>query len=111
MLALAAFITFGVPKVIEALPVSLINLPNKEYWLSAERRDETLQFLRGWSRWFGCGLLAFLLYVMELAFRANLQAPPHFNNEAFVPALVGFVLLDFGLLGRLIFHFSKTKDN
>ena len=58
--------------------------------------------------WFGCGLLAFLLFVMELAYRANLCTPPHFNNAAFVPALLAFVILDTVLLMRLILHFSTV---
>jgi hypothetical protein len=107
VLALATVISFGVPRMIEAMPVSLINLPHKEFWLGPERREETFAYLRTWSAWFGCGLLAFLLFVMELAYRANLQRPPHFNNEAFVPALVAFAVVDTLLLVRLILHFSR----
>jgi uncharacterized membrane protein len=36
---LATIISFGVPRSIEALPISMINLPHKEFWLSPERRD------------------------------------------------------------------------
>ena len=87
MILLASVISFGVPRLIEAMPVSLINLPHKEFWLGPERREDTLSYIRAWSVWFGCGLLAFLLFVMELVFRANLHTPPQFNNAAFVPAL------------------------
>jgi hypothetical protein len=106
---LAAVVGFGVPRIIEAMPVSLINLPKKEFWLGPERREETLFYIRAWSAWFGCGLLAFLLFVMELAFRANLQSPPRFNNGAFVPALLAFVAFDAIALIWLILHFSKPK--
>jgi hypothetical protein len=100
---------FGVPRIIGAMPVSLINLPNKEFWLGPERREETLLYIRAWSAWFGCGLLTFLLFVMELAFRANLQTPPRFNNSAFVPALLAFVVFDTIGLVSLIVHFSRAK--
>jgi hypothetical protein len=109
VVVLAAVVGFGVPRIIGAMPVSLINLPNKEFWLGPERREDTLLYIRAWSAWFGCGLLAFLLFVMELAFRANLQTPPHFNNAAFVPALLGFVAFDTIALIWLILHFSKPK--
>jgi uncharacterized membrane protein len=108
VIVLATIVSFGVPRLIEAMPVSLINLPHKEFWLDANRREDTLSYIRGWSVWFGCGLLAFLLFVMELAFRANLQTPPHFNNVAFVPALVAFGVVDTALLMRLILHFSRV---
>lgn len=109
VIVLATVISFGVPRMIEALPVSMINLPHKEFWLSAERRDETLSYLRMWTQWFGCALLAFLLFVMELVFRANLQTPPRLNVAAFMPALFGFVAFDTIAILLLILHFSKTQ--
>jgi hypothetical protein len=108
MILLATAISFGVPRLIEAMPISLINVPHKEFWLAPERREDTLSYIRTWSVWFGCGLLAFLLFVMELAYRANLHTPPHFNNAAFVPALLAFVIIDTVLLMRLILHFSTV---
>jgi len=108
MILLATVISFGVPRLLEAMPVSMINLPHKEFWLGPERREDTLSYIRMWSACFGCGLLAFLLFVMELAYRANLHTPPHFNNAAFVPALLAFGILDTVLLMRLILHFSTV---
>lgn len=110
VIVVATVVSFAVPRMIEAMPVALINLPHKEFWLSAERREDTYLYIRVWSAWFGSGLLAFLLFVMELAFRANLQAPPHFNNAAFVPALVAFVAFDTVGLILLFLHFAKPKD-
>src|SRR5579864_538570 len=45
MILLATVISFGVPRLIEAMPVSLINLPNKEFWLGSERREDTLSYI------------------------------------------------------------------
>ena len=109
VLVLAALVGFGIPRIIAAIPVSLINLPNKEFWLGPERREGTLLYIRVWSAWFGCALLAFLLFVMELAFRANLRTPPRFNNSAFVPALLAFVVFDTIALVWLILHFSRPQ--
>ncbi len=111
MIILATVVSFGIPRIIAAAPVAFINLPHKEYWLAPERREDTLAYIRVWSVWFGCGLLAFLLFVMELVFRANLHSPPQFNNAAFVPALLAFVAFDAMLILRLILHFSKIQDN
>lgn len=107
MIVLAAVIAFGVPRIITSMPVSLINLPNKEFWLGPERREETLTYFRAWSAWFGCALLAFLLFVMELAFRANLHTPPRLNSAAFVPALIAFVLFSLFSTIRLVQRFAK----
>jgi hypothetical protein len=110
VVVLAAVVGFGIPRMIGVMPVSLINLPNKEFWLGPERREGTLLYIRVWSAWFGCALLAFLLFVMELAFRANLSTPPNFNNGAFVPALLAFVAFDTTALIWLILHFSRPKS-
>jgi uncharacterized membrane protein len=110
VIVLATVVSFGIPRIIAAVPVSLINLPHKDYWLSTDRREETLAYIRVWSAWFGCGLLTFLLFVMELAFRANLHTPPQFNSAAFVPALLAFFVFDTMVLVRLILHFSRTPN-
>ncbi len=107
IIVLATVISFGVPRSIEALPVSMINLPHKEFWLSPERRDETLGYLQMHMAWFGCALLAFLLFVMELAFRANLLNPPRLNLAAFVPALMAFLVFMGISTIRLVVRFSR----
>lgn len=111
IIVLATVIAFGVPRMIEALPVSMINLPHKEFWLGPERRDETLSYLRVWTRWFGCALLAFLLFVMGLVFRANLQTPPRLDMAAFMPALFGFIAFDTIAILLMILHFSKIQGD
>jgi hypothetical protein len=110
MIVLATVVSFGIPRIIASLPASLINLPHKEFWLSPERRGDTLNYIRVWTMWFGCALLAFLLFVMDLVFRANLHTPPQLNDAAFVPALLTFIVLDTILLVRFVRHFSRTGE-
>src|ERR1700692_516377 len=109
VIVVATIVSFAVPRLIAAMPASAINLPNKEFWLSPERREDTISFLRSQMAWFGCALLAFLLFVMELVFRANLQPPPRLNNAAFVPALLAFLAFSSTWTIRLVFHFSRTE--
>jgi hypothetical protein len=110
IIVIATVITFVLPRIMSAMPGAYINLPNKQFWLAPERREHTMSFLREQMEWLGCSLLAFLLFVMELAFRANLESPPKLTTSAFVPALLiflGFVAFFVGLLVR---HFSRTPD-
>src|SRR5258708_13172869 len=61
VILLATVISFGVPRLIEAMPVSLINLPHKEFWLGPEGREGPLPPLPTSPPWFACALLAFFL--------------------------------------------------
>jgi uncharacterized membrane protein len=110
VVVLTAVVGFGIPRIIGAMPVSLINLPNKEFWLTPERRAETLGYLQMHMAWFGCALLAFLLFVMELVFRANLQSPPRLNSAAFVPGLVAFLLFVTVSTVRLVARFARIRS-
>ena len=35
----------GIGHILRRIPASLINLPNKDYWMSTERKQGTLDFL------------------------------------------------------------------
>jgi hypothetical protein len=106
---LASFIAFGIPSIIGALPISLINMSNKEYWFGPERRENTLAFFAAQFTWFGCALLAFLLFVNELVFRANLTSPHRLNTTAFTVAMAVFLTFVAFWTARLVIHFSKTQ--
>lgn len=61
------------PALTGNLPLTFINMPNREYWFSAERRDETLKILRHYFEWFSVALLALFIGINQLVFRANLS--------------------------------------
>jgi len=48
---------FVVPLLIGVLPANMVNLPHKEYWLAAERREETMRYLSMKMGWFACAVL------------------------------------------------------
>jgi len=62
----------------------MINLPNKEYWFSPERRPRTAERLQSFLVGFGNAMLLFLLLVFREALRANLLASPHLSNRIWV---------------------------
>ena len=52
---LPAFIVeFWVHRKVAKTPEAKLRLPNKEYWLAAERRAETLAYFEIFFAWFGC---------------------------------------------------------
>lgn len=53
-------------------PDAKINLPNKEYWLAPERREETFHYFEAFFLWFGAATQVLLLDVFHQVFRVNI---------------------------------------
>lgn len=64
----------SIPWLIKKLPVSLINIPNRDYYLAPERRGETIERVGKLMAFFAIGVNIFLFSVEYLSFRANLSA-------------------------------------
>ncbi len=61
---------------IRFAPASMVNMPNKEFWLAEPRQRETRRSLAGYTLWTMNLTLALLAAVMELGYRANLSGNP-----------------------------------
>lgn len=75
-IGLFAFISglfFCISYFIPRMPRALVNLPNKDYWLAPERRDETVRIFREKMETFQIPLLALFISINQLAIRANLN--------------------------------------
>ncbi len=70
--------------LLERLPDSTINLPNKSYWLDPARRAETFAWMRGWSSLFGAGTLALMVGIMQLAANVNLGESETLGDRAWM---------------------------
>ena len=66
----ALFSSIGL--LLKKTPDSLINLPNKDYWLSPERRQETIDALSRQFLWAGSATLLLLLDIFHQSFRVHL---------------------------------------
>jgi len=109
LLAVSLLVAFGLPRLIGALPISMINVPNKEFWLAPERREQTVTFFEVQFAWFGCAFLAFLLVVNELVFAANQTSPRKLNGAEFSAALVAFLAFVGIWTVRLIVYFLRNE--
>jgi serine/threonine-protein kinase len=79
------FVLFGlsfasvtlVPAVIARFaprfPDSLVNLPNKAYWLAPERRAETFGYIARWLLWLGAVSALLFTWLLSSTIEANLQ--------------------------------------
>ncbi len=96
--------SFGLlPALMRRFPASMINVPNRDYWLTPERRTETLATLERSMLWIGTLTMVFLILVMHMVIAANLNPPPVLGG-GFMPLLIGYLALIavacFGLVRR-----------
>lgn len=106
ILTILVFQFFVLPRLIEKMPDSLINLPNKKFWLAPGRRMETFAVLRGYFEWFAAGVFSLLILVNQLVYQANID---HQNLSSSIWFLIfGFLIFAIVWVVRLIFRFRKT---
>src|SRR5664279_802164 len=74
------------------LPVQLINLPHRQYWLAPQRRAATVASLAALSVHFASALVIFLCFVHWLVVKANAAQPPHLEQAPFFAGLALFVV-------------------
>lgn len=109
MLLPALAVEFWVARRIAKTPGARINLPNKEFWLAHERREETFAYFESFFAWYGCALLLLLVYVMGLAMRANLDSSPRLPTGPTVMAITAFLAFNVGAVIAVYRRFSTTR--
>ena len=72
VIAFIAVLFPGIGLMLRKAPTDLMNLPNKGYWLSPERKEETVDVLSRQFLWFGSATLLLLLDIFHQSFRVHL---------------------------------------
>jgi uncharacterized membrane protein len=62
----------GISHGMSRIPPALINMPNKDYWLSENRRRETTGFMSRYVLWLGSGTVLFLLDIFHQSIQVSL---------------------------------------
>jgi len=69
--ALMVAMFLGLPCLVSRLPASMVNLPNRDYWLAPERVDRAQQLVAGQMSWLGLATLLFMILVEQSVIAAN----------------------------------------
>jgi hypothetical protein len=94
MLALAILLPLVIVGFIGLVPRAaprLINLPNRTYWLSEVRREQTLATLLSFGCAQGAVLTVFAAALHYVILQANTTSPPQLPGVLFVAVLVGLL--------------------
>jgi len=84
-----------------------VNIPNRDYWLSAERRRETLHYLAEQFLWLECLTLAFLIAVAQTIFKFNLRGVAPLLVRDFWVTFVAFLVGIGWVCARLAKRFGR----
>lgn len=108
----AFFVLFGLGLALTLgrIPVALINVRNKNYWFSPERREESLEFLKNQILWIETATLGFFVAIAQIIFMENLgDVPPRLSDD-FWYVLVAFVAAVLWFALRIILRFLRTPE-
>jgi uncharacterized membrane protein len=109
MFGVSSFVSLVVGTLPRKFP-QWTNVPNGQYWLAAERRDESLNFLSAHGKRLGCLILMMMLGMHYTVLIANHLRPPALPASTFSSIIIGFALALVWWIVRLYRRFAKPKD-
>jgi uncharacterized membrane protein len=80
VVALLAGVFLLLPELLSRLSPYSMNLPNRDFWLAPERREETIQYMREAVRSMMAATLALMVIVNQLVIDANLREEPRLSS-------------------------------
>ncbi|REJ79201.1 MAG: DUF1648 domain-containing protein [Acidobacteria bacterium] len=104
IMALNIIVFAFAPWVFQRRRFERINVPNRDYWLSAEHADEFYFLFREKMAWFGIANLIFASVVTHLVFIANSVPEPRLDESLFLALLIGYFVF---VISWLFLFFRK----
>jgi uncharacterized membrane protein len=107
MIAGISIVCLGIVSLLRRIPVSWINLPNKDYWLAPERKDDTLSTLSVQFGWLACATVALFIAMFQLTILANLSTDKTLGNTSwlFIGIYLAFTVI---WIIRLLRRFGRV---
>ena len=105
-----ALLFWGLPLLLRRVPDSMINLPNKDYWLAPERKQQTLDRIVNQLLGFGAMTLLLLDAVFYLCLRANLADKPALSADWMWGLLIVFITINIFWIIAMLRSFRLPKE-
>lgn len=99
----------GMTSLAFRMPTSMLNIPNREYWLQPERRSATIAHMSSMMTWIAVLTSLFMTIIGHLTFMAN-KTGNGLNLPLFFSALVIFLIAIFTIAGRSMWHFRMPRQ-
>ena len=107
LIAIAALISI---RLVKRQPDKLVQIPNRDYWMSPIRRDRTLDLIA--SRIYLLGAVKFVAdgVFIYAAVRANLAGTSELNSRLLLFLACGFVIAKIALAAQLFWRFQFSNE-
>lgn len=106
MIGISSIVSFIVGVLARKFP-HWTNIPNRDYWLSVERREESLSYLSAHGMRLGCLIVMMTLGMHYTILVANHARPPALPISTFTSLLLGFALALIWWIVKLYRRFPK----
>lgn len=100
----------GIGRFLGRIPNSMINMPNRDYWLAEERRSETVARIRTWLSWYANLTLLFLLGLFQILIQANMRNPVGYFVSEFLFILLSYLAGNLLMVVVLILQFRQPVN-
>lgn len=107
---LIAVLLQGIVLLQPRLPRELVNVPNRDFWLSPERRAATDAWVSGVVLSIGCLVLLFFMALFHLVYQANLTPTPQLP-AGLHPLSLLLLLASTGIIAATILRFARKPPN
>lgn len=104
---LVAVIFGATPVLIRVLPLSLVNVPHRDYYLAPERAAASLAFVGRHMMWMAVATTALLLFVMQFVMDANIAGGNRVPSTLMWAVLGPYFAFTIAWLVRLFARFRK----
>ena len=110
MMVLFAGIFLLMPRYLTKLPISIVSLPNKEYWMAPERNTETMSYIGKQMLLLGNGTMMFFICIIHLVIDANMKSTAQLASSAMWILLGGFLAFTIVWSIRFVLRFYRVDQ-
>ncbi|PKL83061.1 MAG: hypothetical protein CVV24_06970 [Ignavibacteriae bacterium HGW-Ignavibacteriae-3] len=101
---------YAIIHFLPKFPDSLINLPNKEFWLGEERREESLKMFQHMVYWIGSLTLGFLSLIFQEVHAVNLAGGNKITPNVWIYLIIFLSAIIFIIL-KMYLHFNRIDKS
>ncbi len=99
----------GMRALFRRIPSNWFNLPNRDFWLAPERREETIEYMSSQLEWLGAASLALYLFVIQMVVETNRTSEPRLDSRSMFLVLGLFFTFTTIWIVRFLLRFRKPK--